>query len=205
MLVHGRSLYTVYCTYKYQTKSELSFPVSSPDKPGRIKYIFAGQEELCFVAKGEAVFLENLAPSIGKWHRIPAQAWEPGLWKQTHFLCLNRVPASLAPSSPVCQQLPLQVLQPSGVTLPLATLCLQDWRKSTARTKLVITPAFLVSGSGEFSRANTSGSHFEECRVSEASVFQALQKRSALHICTDIPAAYVSHFLEGLDEQEIRL
>lgn len=100
MLVHGRSLYTVYCTYKYPTKSELSFPVSSPDKPGRIRCILAGWEELCFAAKGEAVFLENLAPSTGKWHRIPAQAPKPGLWKQTHFLCLNRVPASLAPSSP---------------------------------------------------------------------------------------------------------
>lgn len=202
----GSWVYTVYCPYKYQTKSKLSFPDSSPDKPGRIRCILAGQEELCFAAKGEAVFLENPAPSTGKWHRIPAQAPKPGLWKQTHFLCLNRVPASLAPSSPACQRQPLQVLQPSGVTLPLATLCLEIWRKNTARTKLVITSAFLVSGSGEFSRANTSGSHFEEeCRVSEASVFQALQKRSALHICTDIPAAYVSHFLEGLDEQEIRL
>ena len=101
---------------------------------------------------------------------------------------------------------PLQVPQPPRVTLGLATLCLENRRKNTARTKLVITSAFLVSGSGEFSRANTSGSHFEEkCRVSEASVFQALQKRSALHTCTNIPAAYVSHFLEDLDEQEIRL
>lgn len=54
--------------------------------------------------------------------------------------------------------------------------------RTAARTKVVITSAFLVSGSGEFSRANTSGSHFEEeRRVSEASVFQALQKRRARH------------------------
>lgn len=101
---------------------------------------------------------------------------------------------------------PLQVPQPCRVTHSPAALALGDGRKNTVRTKLVLTSAFVVSGSGEFRGANTSGSHFEEeRRVSEASVFQALQKRSALHIRTNIPAAYVSHFLEDLDEQEIRL
>jgi len=42
-------------------------------------------------------------------------------------------------------------------------------------------------------------------RVAEASMFWALQKGSAPWIRSNIPAAYVSHFLEGLDEQESRL
>lgn len=83
-----------------------------------------------------------------------------------------------SPDEPFPGRNPTQVPRPAGVTLATP----RDWWRTAARTKLVITSAFLVSGSGEFSRANTSGSHFEEeRRVSEASVFQALQKRSARH------------------------
>lgn len=137
-------------------------------------------------------------------------AQDPGPGSRARAVKTNALPLfkqSPGEPCPTCaSRKPPQVLQPCGVTRGPAAPALGDSRKNTARSKLVLTSAFLVSGSGEFHGANTSGSHFEEeRRVSEASVFQALQKRSTLHICTNIPAAYVSHFLEDLDEQEIRL